>query len=412
MAIKPALTQFNGGEISPQLEGRIDWDKYNYSAKLCKNFIPLVEGSLKRRGGTHFVYSAQTLKTYKLIFKITCDVTPTLTVNGNQINLTNSGNVYTSEIFYCMRGEEVAYNIEANGYLSLYETISIQQDTTLEKTLVQGETANAKILSFTQDIELELNNKKINLGDTVKVNVSSYTDNGLEIVYNRLLISYNGIYYDKAIWTLRGDLVKFLIVLWDNTDILIYTPSPPRNSLLEAPHDSVLPTIIPDNDLSIEHSLILPPAMYSVSLVGAGGYSFVTPEGETFVAGGGARINGELSIKDYDQNLIVVRGLTPSKEEISTLGGTTSISSITGEVLCSAGGGDSDYPTPNGKGGSYQVDETVFNGTAYNGWGNGKSGSSESGGDYEYGNGSTYALEHGLKSDGYLSIGFSMELEE
>lgn len=55
MGIKPALTQFNGGEISPQLEGRLDWDKYNYSAKLCKNFIPLIEGSLRRRGGSHFV---------------------------------------------------------------------------------------------------------------------------------------------------------------------------------------------------------------------------------------------------------------------------------------------------------------------------------------------------------------------
>lgn len=39
MAVKPALTQFNGGEISPQLEGRTDWDKYNYSAKLCKTLF-------------------------------------------------------------------------------------------------------------------------------------------------------------------------------------------------------------------------------------------------------------------------------------------------------------------------------------------------------------------------------------
>ena len=70
MAVKPALTQFNGGEISPQLEGRTDWDKYNYSAKLCKNFIPLVEGSLKRRGGTHFVALRKQLGQITLNIKI------------------------------------------------------------------------------------------------------------------------------------------------------------------------------------------------------------------------------------------------------------------------------------------------------------------------------------------------------
>ena len=85
MAVKPALTQFNGGEISPQLEGRTDWDKYNYSAKLCKNFIPLVEGSLKRRGGTHFVALRKQLGQITLNIKIlgtTEENPPTLKING------------------------------------------------------------------------------------------------------------------------------------------------------------------------------------------------------------------------------------------------------------------------------------------------------------------------------------------
>ncbi len=55
MSIKPAKTQFNGGELSPWLEGRTDVAQYDKTAKLCRNFIPLAEGCLKRRGGTKFV---------------------------------------------------------------------------------------------------------------------------------------------------------------------------------------------------------------------------------------------------------------------------------------------------------------------------------------------------------------------
>ena len=54
MSIKPTRMQFNGGELSPWLQGRTDIAKYDKTAKLCRNFIPLVEGSLKRRGGTRF----------------------------------------------------------------------------------------------------------------------------------------------------------------------------------------------------------------------------------------------------------------------------------------------------------------------------------------------------------------------
>ena len=56
---KPILNQFNGGEISSWLEGRIDLQKYPYSARLMRNFIPLVEGSVVRRGGSHFVASCK-----------------------------------------------------------------------------------------------------------------------------------------------------------------------------------------------------------------------------------------------------------------------------------------------------------------------------------------------------------------
>ena len=45
MSIKPEKVQFNGGELSPWLEGRTDIAKYDKTAKLCRNFIPLAAAS-------------------------------------------------------------------------------------------------------------------------------------------------------------------------------------------------------------------------------------------------------------------------------------------------------------------------------------------------------------------------------
>lgn len=52
---KPILTSFNGGELSPLLDGRVDQDKYFTGCKTLTNFIPTVQGPARRRGGTRFV---------------------------------------------------------------------------------------------------------------------------------------------------------------------------------------------------------------------------------------------------------------------------------------------------------------------------------------------------------------------
>ena len=51
----PALTNFNAGEISPQMSARIDFDKYPASCSTMENFIPLVQGPAMRRSGTRYV---------------------------------------------------------------------------------------------------------------------------------------------------------------------------------------------------------------------------------------------------------------------------------------------------------------------------------------------------------------------
>lgn len=55
MIVKPTVSQFNVGELSPLLKGRVDFDKYNYSSQIMSNYIATVEGYFHRRGGSHFV---------------------------------------------------------------------------------------------------------------------------------------------------------------------------------------------------------------------------------------------------------------------------------------------------------------------------------------------------------------------
>jgi hypothetical protein len=53
--LTPLYTSLNAGELSPLLEGRVDFQKYAKGLKVCENFIPLVQGPLTRRPGTYFV---------------------------------------------------------------------------------------------------------------------------------------------------------------------------------------------------------------------------------------------------------------------------------------------------------------------------------------------------------------------
>lgn len=51
----PIQNTFNGGEISPQMEGRSDLDRYGSSVSVMDNFIALPGGSTRRRPGSRFV---------------------------------------------------------------------------------------------------------------------------------------------------------------------------------------------------------------------------------------------------------------------------------------------------------------------------------------------------------------------
>lgn len=188
MGIKPALNQFNGGEISPNLEGRTDWDKYNYSAKLCKNFIPLVEGSLIRRGGSHFIGFTKDKEKNIIGFSIYLnkDVTPTLTVNGTKITsfskVVDSGNYIFSTSVEFTDGQEVKVVIEADGYVTLEDTF-YSPDTSKEYHLVEKSVGNATltVTKSKEDIGLTINGTNTNPYTTFKGNkviiIATYNGN-------------------------------------------------------------------------------------------------------------------------------------------------------------------------------------------------------------------------------------------
>jgi hypothetical protein len=51
----PIQSSFNAGEFAPELDGRTDIGKYGAACRRMENFIPLVQGPARRRGGTYFV---------------------------------------------------------------------------------------------------------------------------------------------------------------------------------------------------------------------------------------------------------------------------------------------------------------------------------------------------------------------
>lgn len=124
MSIKPTRMQFNGGELSPWLQGRTDIAKYDKTAKLCRNFIPLVEGSLKRRGGTHFV--AQTPLDDDILFQII----PTPPEAKVLINGVERASITVA------RGDKLYYEVSCEGYSQVSDDYVVLEDTQLEVLLV------------------------------------------------------------------------------------------------------------------------------------------------------------------------------------------------------------------------------------------------------------------------------------
>ena len=137
MSVKPAKMQFNGGELSPWLRGRTDIAKFSETAKLCRNFIPLTEGSLKRRGGTKFV--ALTPDAERVDFSIVAEPEEAEILINNQ----KQNHVFVTS------GDVVNYEVRARGYETVSGKITVTSDLMLRVTLISTiETATLQITAI------------------------------------------------------------------------------------------------------------------------------------------------------------------------------------------------------------------------------------------------------------------------
>ncbi len=53
--VSPALISFTTGQISPRLEARSDFEKYNSSCRTLENMIVHTHGPVTRRPGTRYI---------------------------------------------------------------------------------------------------------------------------------------------------------------------------------------------------------------------------------------------------------------------------------------------------------------------------------------------------------------------
>ncbi len=51
----PSITSFTTGQVSPRLEGRSDFVKYNSSCRTVENMFVRVHGPVSRRPGTRYI---------------------------------------------------------------------------------------------------------------------------------------------------------------------------------------------------------------------------------------------------------------------------------------------------------------------------------------------------------------------
>ena len=52
--VSPIQSSFSTGEISPLLYGQVEFDNYKSALKVCRNWLPLIQGPVTRRPATYF----------------------------------------------------------------------------------------------------------------------------------------------------------------------------------------------------------------------------------------------------------------------------------------------------------------------------------------------------------------------
>lgn len=273
MVMKPGLINFNGGEVSPKLEGRVDWVKYSSSARICRNFIPLVEGSLKRRSGSHFVALAKGVakSAFKFVVATGDDVdVPALSIGGETVELTKKEGeaVWETGLLTYLEGETVVYTATCNGYVTKTGMVTVaagQEDVSIVLAKPSENDVTIKIVVFADDVEVRLN-------DVVR---NEYTGKNGDVV--TWIISYDGASSSGSI-TLTESRTYFAFI--KNEEVCLST-------------DEILLTTAPT-----EGTLYLPDCKIRIVGVGGGGgaYEMALAADLYYSGGSGAGIDVVLSV--------------------------------------------------------------------------------------------------------------------
>ena len=404
MAIKLALNQFNGGEISPQLEGRYDWQKYNYCSKLCKNFIPTVEGNLKRRGGSHFVAKVKERETFSLIVNILLPndstETPKLYINGTEVSVKDTtpssqysqplNIIFSSDTLAFKSGDNVEIKIVCDGFRDTTDSIYIDNNITKNYELA------SKVL---EDVTLTV---------TRANNDISFTLNGTSTN------PYTTKSGERIVWTAsyQGNSNTGGVYIYENKTMTLYL----RDGLPYLGDANMLNISTPS-----EGTIALAAGKYRVTMVGGGGgYYFlgngVTPKWYNGGSGGFVDVELNLSAGEYSWRCGAKEHQTDNS--ILPSGGTSSFLKIGSTVIVQANNGQ------NAGGGGTTVNNSYVSQryTVQNGNGGGAEGNftgKSRYGDYGRGqqihnyslSGDIYTINYTDGSNGYLALQYVGELE-
>jgi len=132
-------SRVNGGEISPQLEGRVDNERYNSGARLLENFIVKPNGSISKRPGTQYIAtlpSAGRLETYRaseetnFMLAFTVSGARPYTTAGTEVT-TLTGNMITAPVAYVsgLSADRIVYSTIDNRYYKAYTSTSVDPAT-------------------------------------------------------------------------------------------------------------------------------------------------------------------------------------------------------------------------------------------------------------------------------------------
>lgn len=146
--IKELKGSFVGGQVSPELQNRIDLEKFNTFLKEAKNTKIKPEGGISNRAGTVFIGVGK-VPSYRLTINV--NVSATIIVNG----VTYTG----SNIYVDLPTEDASYEYEigAEGYDTKTGSGTITEDTTISITLEADATQYTFTISNSQGATITIN---------------------------------------------------------------------------------------------------------------------------------------------------------------------------------------------------------------------------------------------------------------